>query len=394
MKKTLAVIMAVLMLVCCVPFTAGAADTNYLATNTFENDYTIGSNDVLLGNTIYKVAEGKTLTVPTGKTLYIPDGTSIKVLEGGKLVVYGSIITMTGSAVEVEGSVVGAGNITGEGSHTAYVTFPELSKFGLDGKIRVFYDCVDTVASPLSWKNKEIPASGAKIAVTLNKYFCVKVVICDPECDKAGYDITGTLNSKYVDESRYDNSLMNVYFNGVQIPYDQGCCRMTVSNAGEISYKRFSNENDFLKTVRILLPTGEGYEVIGRNGEMTEDGTVKLKWGQPFSFKVEIDDAYDMSNFKVYVYNGYGWLNVAGEEQISMNPDLITDGVPNLQPDVDGYYNIPGKNLRKDTTIHVIGVIKNETVTMIGNLLETFRSIFNMLKEFIESFLQMFNFGA
>ncbi len=201
------------MLACCVPFAAFAEDVNVLPLNQFitNTNYKIGPDDVLKGGSdtvkpVYNVPSGSTLTVPVGVTLYIPTGTTLNIQNGGKLVVYGNIITKTGSTVNVMGSVTGAGNITGEGDAYAQVRFPALSDFGLKNKIRVFYATADTKTTPLKWSDKEVLANGGDVMVELNKYFCVKVVILDPECDTKiesdGYDITGEKNTKYADAAR------------------------------------------------------------------------------------------------------------------------------------------------------------------------------------------------
>ena len=58
------------------------------------------------------------------------------------------------------------------------------------------------------------------------------------------------------------------------------------------------------------------------------------------------------------------------------------------EPDANGYFNV--SQVTGDLTISVQGVMKNSTINLIGNLLETFRNIFNMLKEFIESLKDLF----
>ena len=120
--------------------------------------------------------------------------------------------------------------------------------------------------------------------------------------------------------------------------------------------------------------------------QRTEDGTIVVKYGEPFSFYVDLDEAYDMSNYEVYIYNGYGWLNLGEENQETGDLEI---GKLRAEPDANGYFNV--SQVTGDLTISVQGVMKNATINLIGNLLETFRNIFNMLKEFIESLKDLFS---
>ena len=137
----------------------------------------------------------------------------------------------------------------------------------------------------------------------------------------------------------------------------------------------------FLNTYRIDLPNKEGYTVYGREGEVgATDQTVYLKYGKPFSFRVEIDPAYDKSPYKVYIVSGYGWTN--------MDTDTILKDLQPAQPDSDGYYTIP--SVESDYTVFVIGVIENATVEKVGGIFEQVKSIFEMIRKFFAQFLAMF----
>ena len=208
-------------------------------------------------------------------------------------------------------------------------------------------------------------ADGGEFYAPLNEILFIKVNIHEPDPSRP----------------RFDASNFMVYYNGAGLPYKQGYRTCVASNAGEISFSLWANDSDFYKTCKIFLDSGEGYEVVGRDDEISADGTVTLKYGEPFAFRVDIDEAYDMSDYEVYVYNGYGFLNLdtsGNYSEFSLDP-------------VEGYYVI--KEVVDDTTVTVIGVTKNETITLISNILETIKSVFNMLKEFFEGIIEAFKGG-
>lgn len=371
MKKVLAVFLSVLMLACCIPFSASAAETiTYEASANFT-----ASNELLSGNT-YIIPKDVTMTVPSGLTLYVPAGAILRVEEGAKLNVLGQIAVLDGGSLFVEGFLNGASNITvnGNGTALAELRFPALDKtsglIGPDGKPRIqvsygsstngniYEDTQGTVAF------YSVGAQGASVQVPLNQYLYIKADIVEPD---PTFD-------------KFDDALMNVYFNGVGIPYTQGSHHTLLTTAGDITYSSWVSDNYFLNTFNIYLPTGEGYTVYGREGEQSANGeTVKLKYGQSFSFKVEIDPEFDMSSYEVYVYNGYGWTNLD-------TSTLLKDIAPAV-PDEYGYYHID--EIKGEHTIYVVGVVKNETLLMIGDILDMVRNIFEMISGFFMEILAL-----
>lgn len=364
MKKFLSVLLSVIMLVCCIPFAASAEGTV-----TFDTTGVFAASDQLVTGNNYVILSGVTMTVPSNLTLYLPTGAKLYVEQGGRLVVNGSIITVSGSQLYVDGTVTGASNISGQGDCYAQLRFPALADVGLAGRISVSYafsesgSAYDNLNGTLTYT--AVPDAGSKVYLPLNQYAFIKAVITEPD----------TLVDKY------DDALMNVSINGVGVPYAQGSHNVKIENAGDISYSRWVSDDAFLNTFSIYLPTGEGYTVYGREGEQSALGeTVKLKYGQPFSFKVEIEPEFDMSTYEVYIYNGYGWTNLDTTE-------LLKDIEP-AKPDEYGYYNIP--KVEGDTTIYVIGVVKNSTLTLVGDILDMIRNVFEMIKSFFEQLFGVF----
>lgn len=372
MKKTFAIILSIVMLLCCIPFTVNAADQ---IAYTSANGSFSSSNELISGNT-YIIESGASMSVPSSLTLYVPTGSVLRVAEGGKLNVLGQIVVLDGGSLFVEGFLYGASNVTVNGSGTALceLRFPALD---------VTSGLVDKAGNPrinVSYGSSEsgniyedqqgsvvfqsVNPAGASVMAPLNQYIYIKadIVETDPPFDK------------------YDDALMNVYFNGVGVPFTQGSHHTLLTTSGDISYSKWVKDSDFLNTFNIYLPTGEGYTVYGREGEQSADGeTVKLKYGQSFSFKVEIDPEYDMSSYEVYIYNGYGWTDLD-------TSTLLKDIAP-AQVDEYGYYHID--EVKGEHTIYVVGVIKNDTLLMVGDILDMIRNVFEMISAF---FAELFGF--
>lgn len=371
MKKVLAVLISIVMIACCIPFSVYAADTV-----AYDTNYTFAASNELISGTTYVVTEGVKATVPSDITLYIPTGAVLRVDEGASLNVLGQIVVLDGGSLYIEGFLYGAANVTvnGSGSALAEIRFPALDKtsglVGSDGKAKIqvsygsssngniYEDTQGTVVF------NAVGSQGASIMAPLNQYIYIKAEIVEPD---STFD-------------KFDDSLMNVYYNGVGIPYTQGSHHTLLTTSGDVTYSKWTNDDAFLNTFNIYLPTGEGYTVYGREGEQSADGeTVKLKYGQSFSFKVEIDPEYDMSAYEVYVYNGYGWSN--------LDTSTILKDIAPAEVDEYGYYHID--EIKGDHTIYVVGIVKNETLLMVGDILDMVRSIFEMISEFFQGIFEM-----
>ena len=100
MKKTLSVVLAVIMVLCCFPF-AAFADGNVV----YDTSAQFTSSNQLESNTTYTIKSGTTMTVPSDLTLYIPTGATINVEEGAKLVVNGYITILDGGYLYVYGKM-------------------------------------------------------------------------------------------------------------------------------------------------------------------------------------------------------------------------------------------------------------------------------------------------
>ncbi|MBR3766798.1 MAG: hypothetical protein IKL10_00980 [Clostridia bacterium] len=391
MKKILAVILSAVMVFCCIPFAASAANEYHFTTNV-----SIDNSNMFASGTTYYIDKGVKMTVPVGITLNIPANCELVVSEGATLEINESVVVVADGVLTVEGKITGAERITCNNGGTArtVIRFPSLESQGLIGpngpRIEVSYafssngniyedlettdpdEELDEVIQDAINKLKytKVPVAGdSKVYAPLNQYVFIKAEIVEP--DKM-YD-------------KFDDAKMDVNLNGIGVPFRQGSHHTKLTNAADVTYSAWPNDDYFLNSFKIYLPSDEGYRVIGREGEQSELGeTVTLKYGQSFSFRVEIDEAYDMSQFEVYIYNGYGWTDLDTET-------LLKDIKP-AQPDKYGYYTI--SEIKGEHTIYVVGIMSNDTILMVGDILDLVRNIFNMITEFFAKIAEFFGIST
>ena len=365
MKKVLAILLTVCMMFAFVPFFAFAEDTVILTQDNMPANY------YLISYTDYFVEAGEVITVPADATLQVVNSCKLTIQEGATLNILGNVIVHEGGQLIVDGNITNADKITNRGSAVAKINFPNLESVGLNGIINVSYavsysgSAYDDI-DPNTLSYTPVSAEGESVYLPLNQYVYFIAHIIEPNASR----------------DKFDDALMKVRLKGVEIPYTQGNHHTLLTVAGDISYSQWTNDNDFLNTYRIDLPNNkEGYSVYGREGEASAtDMTVYLKYGKPFSFRVEIDPAYDKSPYKVYIVSGYGWTN--------MDTSTILQDLEPATPDANGYYTIP--SVESDYTVFVMGVIKNETVEKVGGIFEQVKSIFEMIRKFFAQLLGMF----
>lgn len=365
MKKTLAVILSVVMLVCCIPFSVNAADSQSVVWN--ENKI-ISETYILESHHNYTLQSGYTLTVNSGTSLYIPKDCTVTIMDKATLFCNGSIY-VEGSLI-IDGIINGGNSsqiyvLTG-GSAKAAVRFPDLKSLGLEKRITVSYGVTESgnayedQQEDFEWNPLE--TIGGTVYCPINQTVHVKAEILE---DEPPFD-------------KYDDSKMTVFVNGIAAPYGQGSVNFAVTSSVNISYRAWDKDDNFLNTFKIHLPTGEGYAVYGREGEQSALGeTVTLKYGQSFAFKVELEPEYDMSAYEVYIYDGYGW--------ISLDPSQDLSGLEPAKPDDYGYYLID--SVKGDCQVYVTGVAKNETILMVGSILDMVKNIFDMISGFFQEIL-------
>ena len=376
MKKILAVLLAALMLVCIMPVAVLAADDSAYH---FETSANFATNNDLVSGMAYYIDPGVTMTVPEGVILYIPAESTLIVENGGVLKINGQVNIQNGGALSVNGTVINSDNVTGAGKATASVSFPTHSQV---------CTCGDEENCPLHISIGQTDDFG-KIQYTTMSYG-----------DSESYFLNSTIYIKVeIDEpvakyNMYDEKYVDVYLNGVSVKGEGGLHETRVTTAGELSFRKFDGGEYFYSDCLITLPEGEGYDSETADGHKSGEDPYTVKFGTPVAVKINVDEDYNQMPYEVYIYNGVGFVNGASEidgEQITDESGalLFISGVEPAAADEYGYYDFV---VRGDSKITVLGVLPNEKLEKVGDILSIIRNIFEMIRSFFEQIFSVFGF--
>ncbi|MBQ6066978.1 MAG: hypothetical protein IJK89_09150 [Clostridia bacterium] len=390
------------------------------------------------------IEEDQTWTVEEGTTLYVYGKLEVK----GKLIVKG-VITGVGNEENAgiviarcwkdgseikRGVVINSQNICGNETNEskryfAEVYFPKTTRY--DGfaesehQLRVMYLAsrtggeYDYLSSDLYYENSGLEQPS---------WYFQNVYTSDAYDDEAGV-LTVPMNQHlflHFDfltngavSKKYDGNRMAVKFNGVPVLSVQGVCIQKITSPGEIEYwpAELVNKSGavynvwmdsyFLRQERIYIPSGEGYSAYGVNGEISAvDQTVRLNYGDEFKFRVKIDSKYSDSVYQVYLVQGYQWDS-------RNHADTMDALVEDVRVDDNGNFvhyawkfeaEKPGENQKvyvdeygiyhiasvdDEYTIVVTGVVSNDTLSTVGNIVDTIRNLLNAIKQFFDRVKQM-----
>ena len=363
MKKFISILLCTMLLVGSLCATAYAAEPGntitYGGNGTLE--YALPATEEWQSYNTYIIESGCTFVIPSGRTLNVPLNATLKVMNGAHLVVNGQL-NVSGE-MEVYGKLSGT-NITGTGSKKCEVRFPNLEANSnvLNSVIEVGYYCNNNnpsdyygdVGTDITTYTR-VASTGQSIMVEYNQYLFIHVYI-----------------KEAVGVDKFDDKLYPVFYNNTRVPFAQNACPVLITTSGDVSYGDWRDDGrEFYNTYTITLPEGEGYTVYGRNGEY---GEITLKWGDAFSFRVELEEEFNKSDYVVYVYNGNGWTN--------LEKDALLAGIEPAKPDAEGYYTIP--SITGNHSIFVEGVLSNE-------VLDIFGQVFSILKQVWEAIVGIFN---
>ena len=447
MKKILAVLLAAVMVAGILPVAVFASMEN--ATVITETTYA-DSGSVSLGGGDYKIEAGQTVTIEETQEWTVEQGTTLyvcgKLEVKGKLTVKGTVTGVgdTEGVVVAKcwadggeckcGTVINSQNIRGNETanrkrYFAEVYFPDPAQYAgftsSDHQLRVMYltsrtgSQYDYLSSDLyyqttsleqpKWYFQDVYTSGdyddttGVLTVPMNQYLFLHF----------DFLANGAVSKKY------DGNRMAVKFNRVPVLSEQGVCIYQILTAGEIGYWPAAIVNQtgavynvwkdsyFLRQERIFIPSGEGYSAYGVNGEASAtDQTVFLNYGDEFRFRVKIDAKYTDSAYKVYLVQGYQWdsRNHADTMDALVEDTRVDDNgnfvhyawrfeaekpgeEQKAYVDEYGVYHIT--SVDDEYTIVVTGVVSNETLSTIGNVVDTIRNLLNAIKQFFDRVKQM-----
>lgn len=365
------------MLACILPVGV-LADT----TQTFTQSGDFTTNFV--SGTEYVIPAGVTMTVPADSTFYIPANSKLTVKQGATLIVNGALDIQKGAELYAEGTVINSVNVTGEGSALAELRFPAHSSYCAlndadDCQVKIYLGTEDLLGK-ITYSEV---SSGETRAAALNSVVYIKTVITEP-------------NAKY---NQFDEKYLGVQLNGVTVNgnADDAAIHTTkLTTAGDVTLDKFDGSRKFYTDCLITLPEKEGYTTKDTAGNTSAGDPFTVKFGDQVSFEVIVDEDYNQNPYEVYVHNGVGYTNGAYEvdgQQVKDEAGLLLfiSGVDPMQKDEYGYYTFTA---RGDSTILVVGVIANEKIEKVGNILGIIKNIFEMIKSFFQQILNIFNFGG
>lgn len=422
MKKTIAILVACIMLIASVPFTA-YADTTISANGDAWNDArTINNGETLTVN--------GTLTVSNVLT----NNGSIVINEGGSIVFSGAAGRLSNNGtvtVKNKGNITFSGVGKEQSDATLYNAETGMISFGTsatgtisDNSVGYNYgDILNSNALEINgelWHNVTLPGDYSvsydyretwnRQPTTVNfevHYFMYRqgdtdeayadvenYTACPGETDvlvpdgeklfvmivpKIGADGTG----EWVDSSRLQinagSSVLDVTTildteseNAVRTPEYGAVFTITPANALDVTVKTKAYK-DIVKIFEVVLPRTEGYYVITDNNDVDR---VDVEFGKTLSFRVVLAEEYDKSEPYVYVNSiymepaDYGYFRITGPMES------------------DGFATAGG--VQDDLVITVMGVSANERQEQMSSLVTFIQEIFSIIEEIFSYFLSLF----
>lgn len=412
MKKALAILLASIMLLACVPFSASAAnDIEVSGQLTYDQAVTIpeGDNYIITGQ------------VNVTQPIYINAGGSLTIVEGGSIICTGEqgrIINSGTITVESKGTLYLGGTGTSLNSATLVNEKSGLIDLKINSQCTLANDSVAynygtiknidrmTINGDLS---HEVTIFGSfsvdyNYLETYNRkditvdfsvgYYLYKQNHSDLDYTESGnYTILASEQAILVPHGQklfimitpeegfgdwVDVGRMQLTAGGQSveaqevIDNDRGVFCITPSNALALGVYSTSYK-DIVKLFDITLPRTDAYYVVTKDGDVDE---VTVEYGKMLSFRLVLSPDYDKSEPYVYVNSCY------------------------ILPDEYGYFDITGPivaegmatsgGVTEDVTISVMGVSANESQAMMGSLVGFIQEIFAVIEEIFSYFFGIF----
>ncbi len=410
MKKTIAILLACIMLVACMPVVTFAADTIWSEAGTVTADYTVANGNKLI------ISSTQTLNAK----LTVAEGGTLEIIEGGYLTVAGSkgqIVNNGNILVKKDGAILSNGS--GEGDTGASFingatgvvnlnsgsffriergtyaynkgTINNIDRMAIDGTLNHFVQYPQNFSGVYTrtemWDRTEkavdftvqhvndadlddelgyltesnyspVPASGAWCQHGVKEY-----ILITPEDGDGDWVDTGRMKL-VVNGTVFDTS--------ERIDNDRGV--FTIIPVGSMNISILSyNYKDIVKLFEITLPQTDGYYVKSKDGDV---GKVTVEFGKTFSFSVVLHEDYSKSDFYAYV-NG-----------------------ASIEPDEFGYFDITGPivdytvteygGVQEDISITIMGVSSNESSESMNSLVSFIKQIFETIQSIFSYFTDMF----
>ncbi|MCR5689782.1 MAG: hypothetical protein K6G71_05975 [Clostridiales bacterium] len=375
MKKTISVILAVLMAISV--FTLGAYAIDAGVTVDDNGNITIAGAGSYTIDADYTIPSDNNLTVQANGTLVIGEGVTLKV--NGLLVNSGII--------ENHGTIVNVGNVVtvGDGAIYDYITLPANTSEAY--KVYYFNEYLNDLETPttidaiqhVNYDNRAAVAESVAINPVNNEITDTPYTRRVKEGDTLYFTLV--LNETYEKYDPYQIEVKNTLTSD-RIVRDGGVYAITAAKtAVNISYGAPTK----LKQIRITLPHGDGYRVCAYGMTLEEaarydDTAAEIKYatvnyGDNFSFRVEVLEGYHKTDSFV-----------------------LTIGGRSVTPNDEGYYTITNVT---DTAaaankykIAVAGIMSDAQEERFNSILNMLKNILSMIKEVFQTIVDMFNISA
>ena len=417
MKKTFAMLLACIMLIASIPFTASAVevvDKTVTAGETWEigEDTFITGDLVNYGKIIVKAGYSLTFTgagnLINYGTVDVRNNADLQfrgtvgktfINNAGASIIFNANATgllRKGSEADNHGNITNIANMTVEGTlmHTVKIpgSFYETYDYRLTWNrktITVFFEVRyfmyregDTDDAYTDIENY-ILCSEATTTVPVyhgDKLFIMVTAKHNPDETKSGNWVDSARMNLYADTTKID--VTTVLPTGSELasnenPEYAGVYSFTPTNAVSVEFGARSYK-DIVKIFDITLPRTEAYYVITDNNDVDR---VDVEFGKTLSFRVVLEPDYDKSEIYVYVNSlyqepaEYGYYRIAGP--------FTSDGFA----DAGGVQN--------DLTITVMGVTSNESKEQLSGFVAMFQEIIAIIQEIFEYFTSLFSgFGS
>ena len=410
MKKTIAILLACLMLLTCMPLSTFAADTTWSTAGTVSSDYVVSSGNKLI------ISSAQTLTakitVAAGATLEIAENGYLTIATAGSLVNNGTIVVKRNGAIVSNGNGIydtnasfinNASGIVNLNANSYFCiergsfaynkgTINNIDRMTINGTLnhwiqypqntQVTYTrtemwnrtetTVDFTVEHVNDANLDeeldylvasnynaVPASGAWCQHGVKEY-----ILISPEDGDGDWVDTGRMKL-VVNGTVFDTS--------ERIDNDRGVFTIIPVGSMNISILSF-NYKDIVKLFEIILPKTEAYYVKSKDGAID---SVIVEYGKTFSFNVVLSEEYSKSDFYAYV-NG-----------------------ASIEPDEFGYFDITGpivdyvvsKNggVQEDISITIMGVSSNASKEQMNSIVSLIKQIFETITSMFSYFTDLFS---
>lgn len=332
-KKFISVLLIVIMTMAIMAPAASADDVKILSGT---------ASGTLLANTIYTVPNGQTFTIPANFTLTIPKNTKIYNL----------------GTVWNNGNITG-GAITNEGKGKTYhkVQLPE----SYPGVYTVYY---------FDWNLFPVDETYSTPKFELNTGYYVPY---NPAIDVYAVQGKPFYFTFVFDDAKYDISKLKPTVSGVNaflindvFAIEDATSTFTVN---VLSFDQI----DMRKEIVIPLPKNEenySYITVAYYEGKRYENEVRIKYGDNFVFKLELDPLYDRSKA------------------------TVTLGGKEIKPNDNGFYevfNVTDQNGQAHLAYEILvqGIMENKSQEALSNAIGLFRDILKTVLDIIREFVMM-----